>query len=450
MRKKILSLLCLVLLITATFSTVVSAKENIFEDVSRDSWYYEYVLDVTEKGLMVGYSEKEFGPDDTLTRGQFAAILYRLEGEPTVVFKNSFKDVEDGRFYSAAVEWAYQEGIINGYPGNLFGPEDDITREQLVTIMYNYAGYKGMDTSEKSNLKEFTDVSDISNYALDAVKWAVHEEIIHGYGNGVLAPNDSVTRAMCAKIISVFSEYKFETEPEIPCKEGHNIGKWYVVKESTCKSEGQQRRDCTNCNYFETEVIIKKDHNYKTTVIKPSCTEKGYTKYTCSCGDNYIDKDSYTGPTSHNYNQGTCKDCGTKDPNYKEPEHEHVWVEHKEVIEHEAEGYYEEYLVKEAWTAMEPVYGLLYDDFCDTCGKDITDVYDEHFDESWNRYYAGEITIEEVCMSKTSICTGETGIIGYQEVNHPAEYETRWIETKPAWTEVITTYTCECGATKKE
>lgn len=176
-----------------------------FEDVPEGEWYYEYVADVYEKGLMTGLTENVFGPTEKLSRAQFAVILYRMEGAPEVAYREQFPDVADGQFYTEAVLWAAENGIVTGYTEGTFGPADEITREQMATMMYRYAKYKEYDVSAAADISVYPDAASVSAFAQDAVSWCVAEEIITG-DNGALNPQGVTVRAVCATIISRFTE----------------------------------------------------------------------------------------------------------------------------------------------------------------------------------------------------------------------------------------------------
>ena len=177
----------------------------MFSDVSESDWFYDDVKYVYENGIMNGVGDNMFAPDATLTRGMVVTILYRMESEPSVEYSSLFSDVEIDRWYTKGVEWAAEQGIVMGYGGQLYGPDDPVTREQLVTILCRYAQYKNYVISNGAELASYADVSDISEYAVLAVKWAVAEELI-GDDNGKLLPTQNATRAEVAHAITGFSK----------------------------------------------------------------------------------------------------------------------------------------------------------------------------------------------------------------------------------------------------
>lgn len=177
-----------------------------FTDVAEGTWYYEYVEGVYKNGFMTGKDETTFAPGDILNRAEFATILYRIEGEPEVESAEGvFPDVAAGEWYSDAVAWANQNGIIKGYDDGKFGPADNITREQMVTVMYRYAKSEGYDVSQQADLDQFEDEEKISSFALEAAGWAVANEIVSGQGDGALFdPRGTAVRAECAAIVMRF------------------------------------------------------------------------------------------------------------------------------------------------------------------------------------------------------------------------------------------------------
>lgn len=184
-------------------------KTNVdkrFSDVAADAWYAEYINYVAENGLMNGYENGAFGPNDKTTRAQIVTVLYRLEGEPAVQNANSFKDVSaGGQYYSSAVAWAARNNIVNGYEDGRFGPNDNVTREQIATILYRYAAYKQFDTTLAGNISTFSDATKVSSWANTAIAWAVGEGLMNG-DNGALRPQGNATRAEIAALLMRFSE----------------------------------------------------------------------------------------------------------------------------------------------------------------------------------------------------------------------------------------------------
>jgi len=183
-----------------------SSWENPYIDVSDTVWFYDAVRFVTEEGLMKGSGGGRFSPNVTLTRAMIVTILYRLEGEPDVSGEMQFPDVKSGEWYSEAILWANQNGIVFGYGNGTFGWNDPVTREQAVTILFRYAKFKDLDVSASADLSKFTDMDDISDWAQDAMKWAVAVGIVQGRPGNRTAPGDTSNRAEIAMIFKRYIE----------------------------------------------------------------------------------------------------------------------------------------------------------------------------------------------------------------------------------------------------
>ena len=177
-----------------------------FTDVSEKDWYYNAVKYAYDNNLMSGMSSTTFAPNANTTRGMIVTVLYRLENEPDVNIDNSFKDVKSSDYYGNAIYWAKQNNIVTGYNSTTFAPNDNITREQMAAILYRYASYKGYSVDKTSDLSEFTDVSNINDYALKPIKWAVASNLISGMGDSTISPLGNASRAQVATILMRFIE----------------------------------------------------------------------------------------------------------------------------------------------------------------------------------------------------------------------------------------------------
>ena len=182
---------------------------NPFTDVSEKDWFYNDAMFVYKNGLMLGTSKTLFSPHGTATRGMMATILWRMEGSPVPKGKNSFTDVEAGKWYADAITWTAENGIFAGYGKDKFGPDDPITREQLAAIFYRYADYKGYDLTVKGNLDKFKDADKITDYAKTAMQWAVGSGLVKGKSGNLLDPQGTATRAEIAAMLHRFIE-KYE------------------------------------------------------------------------------------------------------------------------------------------------------------------------------------------------------------------------------------------------
>ena len=203
-----------------------TGADNPFTDVRPDDWFYEAVMFVYQNNLMNGTSATTFSPNDATTRAQIATIFYRMAGSPAVENTNPFTDVPYGPgtdWYYDAVLWVQQNGIMQGYGDNLFGPGDPVTREQLAVIFYNYAKFKGYDTTASGDLSGFTDAGDLSPWAQEAMKWAVGSGVMSGKGNGILDPKGTATRAEIAAMLQNFIE-KNNLVPVVPGGNGGTGG----------------------------------------------------------------------------------------------------------------------------------------------------------------------------------------------------------------------------------
>lgn len=178
-----------------------------FTDVDTSLWYHDALDFVLENELMSGYGDGTFGPNDKTNRAMIVNILWRLEGKPIygTGMSETFPDVPDDEWYTAAVEWAACEKIVSGYPDGTFAPTANITREQLAVILFQYAVYQGMDTvTLEENLAGFTDADNISSYAITAMNWAVGSGIMSGMGDNTLNPQGTATRAQLAQMLNVY------------------------------------------------------------------------------------------------------------------------------------------------------------------------------------------------------------------------------------------------------
>ena len=176
-----------------------------FTDVSSNEWYYDAVKYVYDNGMMNGIDSTTFSPNNTTTRGMIVTILHRLEGEPSAAAAG-FTDVASGQWYTDAIAWAAANDIVNGYSETEFGPNDTITREQMAAILYRYASFKGYDVTATASLSDYTDAALISGYATAAMQWANAEGLITGVTNTTLNPQGNATRAEVATILMRFCE----------------------------------------------------------------------------------------------------------------------------------------------------------------------------------------------------------------------------------------------------
>ena len=182
-----------------------------FKDVKESDWFYEAVSYAVENGLMSGMSEDIFAPNTPLTREMLAVVLYNVEGQPESTEANTFTDVKGDMWYTEAILWANENGIVAGYDNGAYGVGDLITREQFATILYRYAQFKGYDTTQGGMaVREFSDYENISDYARPAMAWAVNAGIMGGMDDGTLMPQGKAARAEAATMLMNFCENMVE------------------------------------------------------------------------------------------------------------------------------------------------------------------------------------------------------------------------------------------------
>ena len=185
----IVSVIALTLSMTAT----AYAADKRFDDVPLDAWYHDAVMTVTEMGLFSGTDSTHFSPNTHLTRGMFITVMWRYHGSPEG-YRNPFADVYDSDFYAKAAAWANASGIVQGVDANHFAPNNTLTREQMTAIMYRYGETLGHDTDTEGDLSQYADRDKITDYAVASMKWATGLKLLH-VENGMLRPLDPTTRA---------------------------------------------------------------------------------------------------------------------------------------------------------------------------------------------------------------------------------------------------------------
>lgn len=183
---------------TATSDMTITAKFSGYTDVKKTDWYYDAVNYVSENGIMTGYSEIQFAPNDKLSRAQACQVIYNIADADEQATEAIFSDVSLGQWYTNAISWASKNGVVSGYGNNLFGPDDAITREQMAAILYRYAGASSVETN---NLGNYIDANQISDWATDALNWCIENKIMVGNGNGTMTPNKIISRAEVATIM---------------------------------------------------------------------------------------------------------------------------------------------------------------------------------------------------------------------------------------------------------
>ena len=181
-----------------------------FNDVlDENAWYYDAVYAAWDAGLMNGVGNGMFEPESSMTRAMLVTVLWRYAGSPAG-WENPFTDVPNGSWFTQAVAWAAENGIVNGVGNNKFEPDSNITREQMAAILFRYAQKVGAASAERADLSGFPDANAVSDYASDAMRWVVAEGIIGGSreydGRDWLKPQGSATRAQVAAILMRYIE----------------------------------------------------------------------------------------------------------------------------------------------------------------------------------------------------------------------------------------------------
>jgi hypothetical protein len=192
--------------------TVTEAKPWPFTDVAvnEGNWKYEAVKYVYENGYMTGTSDTTFDPDKPLTRGMVVTVLYRMAGSPDVTYTGTYSDVKAGKYYAKAVAWAAKNGIATGYSNGTFGPEKNISRQELAKMICQFAKLQGYETTETTDISGYVDYSKVSGYASKYMQWAVATNLISGKkksGTYYLDPKGEATRAECAAILQRYEQY---------------------------------------------------------------------------------------------------------------------------------------------------------------------------------------------------------------------------------------------------
>lgn len=179
------------------------STENPYTDIA-GHWYMNSVLDAHYAGLVNGMGNNLFEPELLVNRAMFTTMLYRMAGSPEVSGTVPFTDVDESRYYMDALVWAYKTGIVRGTTATTFEPFEDLTREQMVEMLYRYAGKPSVDTSAEELLGGFADADEMHTYAVDSMCWAISKNIIQGHKDGTLEPQGTATRAQAATVLSRF------------------------------------------------------------------------------------------------------------------------------------------------------------------------------------------------------------------------------------------------------
>ena len=208
---KFMKRLSLFLLVAALLVTMIPSAfaANNFTDVRSTDWFSDAVSYVQERGLMSGTSATRFSPNEPTTRAMLVTVLYRAAGQPEYATPVSFADVADNAYYADAVAWASENNIVTGYSRTRFGSNDPVSREQIAAILWRYAG-----SPEVGVAQDFADERQISSYAVDAVDWARQNGVISGRPGNRFDPKANATRAEVATILRNFLSQ--QSNPDMP------------------------------------------------------------------------------------------------------------------------------------------------------------------------------------------------------------------------------------------
>lgn len=346
LKKTIAGMLAAVTLMSsmAVSSYAVTPK---FTDVNSKEWYANAVTVVTSHNMMAGTGNNKFSPSMTMNRAMLVQVLYNHAGKPAVKSANAFTDVQKDAWYYNAVQWAAENKVVAGVGNKQFKPNDPITREQFATILFQYCEKNNDNPAiEFQVLENYSDAASISKWAYNGVGWAVDKMIMNGTDKNTLMPTATATRAEAAQMLSNMMEYvtedhdykltstipatgktdgenkytcdicgntKTETiyatgeDDEEECKHEYTEA---VTQEATCVEAGIKTFTCSKCKDTYTEVIPATGHDYESKVTQEATeTTEGVRTYTCkNCGDSYTEKIPATGKDhEHNYAAKTTK-----------------------------------------------------------------------------------------------------------------------------------------------
>ena len=294
--KKTFRILLFTVLLCCLLSIAAAAKGLPFADVKKKDWFYDSVSYVYENGMMSGTSATRFAPNENLTRAMFVTILGRLDGvKVNHKVATVFTDVKKGQYYTGYVKWGNDNGIVNGTTKTTFGPDENITREQMCALMVRYAKYAGVELKAVNKSVTFKDAAKISGYAKAAVKTCQRAGLVSGEaieGGYNFRPTGNATRAEAAAIFE-----RFDKTVKAQAKCPHTVKEQIIDRAATCGRDGLAHIKCTECGETLINNIALAAHGRHTpaeevtVVTAPTCGESGIGKKVCSvCG-----KDAETG-----------------------------------------------------------------------------------------------------------------------------------------------------------
>ena len=235
-----------------TMAVPAFAADKTFPDVTGRDWCYTQVMQAAETGLMNGYADGRFGKNDPITRGQMVQILYNYYGEDCGT-NSGFSDVPASAWYAKAVTWASKKGVVSGYSNGTFGPDNQLTREQMVTILYNVAD---KPETNPSAISQYSDYHQVASYAADGFAWAVSNKVVSGTSSTTLSPRGTATRAQVAVILVRYLENV----------EGVKFPEVTIPTQPVQPTAGSQNADgTTNAAYVNSLCDVGKSNDYPTT-----------------------------------------------------------------------------------------------------------------------------------------------------------------------------------------
>lgn len=290
--KRILGLLMAFAMVLSLHIPALAAVDDTgFSDVAADAWYAEAVMYCRERGLMNGTTDTTFEPEASLTRAMLVTILYRSAGSPAVTGEDSFTDTVEGAYYADAVVWASQQELIGGYGDGRFGTNEPITRQQMTTIFWRYAG-----SPEPKESAAFSDAASAASYAASAVAWAGANGVVRPVSGDVFAPEQNATRAQAASALMNYAQLTSSEQDQLSTptdsgrvliayfsRAGENYGVGVIEKGNT-EIVAEMIAEQTGGDLFHIETVTPypKDYDECTAVARREQDENARPELTAA------------------------------------------------------------------------------------------------------------------------------------------------------------------------